>query len=178
MIDTPVDSLFLANRSPSDYLESNGEVSLRSSADESFRKVLLLAAASYFEHQVVRTILEYVVERTSDDPHIVELVRKKAIERQYHTYFDWRGNSANTFFGLFGSTFSDHMKALLKEDEEMRYAVRDFLELGNLRNQLVHQNFASFSLEKTVKEIYELYLSGIKFVDCLPAKLRDINPTV
>lgn len=173
MADSPVDALYNANRTLSDYLESAGEVSLQSSADESFRKILLLSAASYFEHRVTRIILEFVEERANSDALVLGLIRKKAIDRQYHTYFDWSGKNANSFFSLFGPAFAEHMKELIKTDEGLRGAIQAFLELGDLRNQLVHQNFASFSLEKTVKEIFELFESARSFIDCLPERLRD-----
>ena len=56
--------------------------------------------------------------------------------------------------------------------EEMQKSVRAFLELGNERNKLVHQNYATFSMEKTLEEIYELYKSASRFVDILPEALK------
>ena len=56
--------------------------------------------------------------------------------------------------------------------DELKQSIKAFLEIGNVRNQLVHQNFASFSLEKTAAEIYALYKCALYFVDLIPTRLR------
>ena len=57
----------------------------------------------------------------------------------------------------------------------MRLSVAAFLELGNERNRLVHQNYATFPMEKTLDEIYLLYRRALTFVDLLPTALRDAD---
>lgn len=46
------------------------------------------------------------------------------------------------------------------------------MELGRLRNELVHKNFAAFSVEKTPDEIYSLYLKANDFILYLSKKLN------
>ena len=48
------------------------------------------------------------------------------------------------------------MRAQVREDEKLATGVKAFLELGDIRNSLVHQEFGPFPLEKTVAEIYSL----------------------
>ena len=60
------------------------------------------------------------------------------------------------------------MVARVRESSDMQAAVRAFLELGNERNRLVHQNYATFAMEKTLDEVYELYRRSIAFVEALP----------
>lgn len=174
MKDSPVDAIYRDSSTLTELLAKSGEVSLSSSADDSYRKVMLLAAASYFEHHVIRIVLDFAAERSNADTQVLALVRAKAVERQYHTYFDWNKKNANKFFRLFGPRFSDHMQDVVKADEQLKAAISAFLELGSLRNQLVHQNFGSFSLDKTAEEIYELYKRASEFIDCLPIRLRDL----
>jgi hypothetical protein len=38
---------------------------------------------------------------------------------------------------------------------------------------LVHENFASFTLEKTADDIYAAYKNGLHFVDVMPRLLRE-----
>lgn len=59
----------------------------------------------------------------------------------------------------------------VKDDPQLQSSIRAFLELGNLRNQLVHENFAVFPLEKTSGEIYQLYQVALFFVEIFPNKL-------
>jgi hypothetical protein len=51
--------------------------------------------------------------------------------------------------------------------------VRAFLEVGSERNKLLHQDYATFPLEKTLEEIYAPYRSALDFVECLPLAFRD-----
>ena len=94
------------------------------------------------------------------------------------TWFDWEKKNANSFFGLFGVAFRDRMKAVVAEDNELESSIRSFLEVGRERNRLVHQDFASFSLEKTSEEIYALYSAAMKFVEWFPRAIRQFSKEV
>jgi len=65
------------------------------------------------------------------------------------------------------------MDVRVKRSEEMRSAVSAFLEVGNERNRLVHQDYVTFPMEKTLDEIYMLYRSALAFVEVVPGALRD-----
>jgi HEPN superfamily RiboL-PSP-like protein len=104
---------------------------------------------------------------------IENFVRNKAIARQYHSWFVWDGNNANHFFGLFGAEFRTSMVARVKDSPDLQSSIKAFLELGNERNRLVHQNYATFAMEKTLEEVYALYQSSRVFVDALPAVFKD-----
>lgn len=155
-----------------DHLETAGELSQMANVDAQFRKVLLLSAASLFEVQIRQMLIDYVSERAQGDARTIAFVKAKAIERQYHTYFKWDAKNANQFFGLFGPDLKDYMTLRLAADPSLETGVRSFLELGETRNQLVHRDFASFPLEKTVGEIYELYRAATVFVNTMPGCLR------
>lgn len=64
------------------------------------------------------------------------------------------------------------MELRVSESEPLRLAIKAFLELGNERNLLVHQDFATFPMEKTLEEVYSLYQTGFKFVEYLPVALN------
>ena len=156
-------------------LEQGAEISLRVAAGDHFRKVLLLAAASYFEHRVCDWVQEFVRERSGGSVLVTNFVRNKAIARQYHTWFTWEAKNANTFFALFGSEFRSEMSNRVKASGDLRAGVEAFLELGSERNKLIHQNYATFPLEKTLDEIYTLYRSALTFVEQIPGSLRDCD---
>jgi hypothetical protein len=171
MPSTVVDRLYREYRELLACLDAAGEPSLRSAAEETFTKSLLLAAASYFEYRVCGHIVQFVSEYSHSDM-VSNLVRTKAISRQYHTFFNWEGANANTFFSLFGTEFRSYMDRRVAADEYLRSAIRSFIELGGERNRLVHQDFGSYSLEKTAEEIYAAYTQGLLFVEALPDCLR------
>jgi hypothetical protein len=154
-----------------DYLETNKEISLKIVADDNLKKVLLLSAASYFEDEIKDIILSFVEKNSDDNLMIKSFVKNKAVERQYHTYFDWNAKNANKFFSLFGEEFKNRAEEDVKDNSDLKKPILAFLEIGNLRNELVHGNFAVFPIEKTVEEIYELYRSAHQFIDYLSSKL-------
>jgi hypothetical protein len=172
---TAVDKLYEEATTIIQVLEGSAEVSLQVAAGDNFRKALLLAAASYFEHLVCTCVLEFVRDRSSGSMLVQNFVRNKAIARQYHNWFNWEDNNANQFFALFGSEFRSQMSVLVKSSDALNAAVKAFLEIGSERNKLVHQDYATFSLEKTLEEIYALYLRALPFVEKLPNSLRECD---
>lgn len=172
---TPVDRLYEESSFVITAL-GDGEPSLVVAASDNFRKALVLAAASYFEHRISACVLDFVHERANGNGLVVGFVKNKAIARQYHTWFKWDEGNANQFFGLFGSSFKQMMIERIKASDDLRTSIRAFLEVGNERNKLVHQDFASFSLEKTMDEIYGLYKQALLFVDELGKYLRECEP--
>ncbi|MEA1909157.1 MAG: HEPN domain-containing protein [Euryarchaeota archaeon] len=154
-----------------DYLETNKEISLKIVADDNLKKVLLLSAASYFEDEIKDMILSFVEKNSDNNQMIKSFVRNKAVERQYHTYFEWNAKNVNKFFSFFGEEFKDRAKGDVEDNSDLKESIRAFLEIGNLRNELVHGNFAVFPIEKTVEEIYNLYRSAHRFIDYMSSKL-------
>lgn len=172
---TPVDRLYYESTAVITALGVN-EPSLAVAAADNFRKALVLAIASYFEHRICASVLEFAQECANGNGLIVGLIKNKAVSRQYHTWFKWDDSNANQFFGLFGNDFKLMMGESVKVSEELRVSIRAFLEIGNERNKLVHQDFASFSLEKTLDEIYFLYQRALFFVDGLGSNFRECKP--
>lgn len=155
------------------FLDNNGEISLRNTVEDNFRKSLLLCVASYFEKRLSDDITDFIHEVTGKNAAAVEFVKNKAIRFQYYTWFAWDARNANKFFSLFGEDFRKYMQSRIKEDQRLDDSVRAFLEIGEERNRLVHQDFGSFSLEKTTSEIYQLYETAEIFVEIIPSVLRE-----
>lgn len=167
-----IDTLYEENKKLLAYLREQQEITSISNVDSHFRKVLLLSAASYFESIIKNDIIVFVQNYTKSANLILEFIKNKAVERQYHTYFSWSSGNANSFFGLFGSDFREYMAKEIKASPELKDGIGAFMELGELRNFLVHQNFAIFPLEKTSEEIYQLYVKARLFVKMFPDKLK------
>jgi hypothetical protein len=153
-------------------LDRERETSMKVMIDSLFKKTLALAAASYFENEISKLLIDLPNIRAVDDVLISNLIKNKAIYRQYHTYFNWEGNNANQFFGYFGEEFKSKANEDVKKDDKLAKAIRDFLWLGNTRNQLAHLNFASFALDLTAAEIYEKYISASYFIEYVDTKMR------
>jgi hypothetical protein len=170
---TAIDRLFVESTEITKALQASSEMSLQIAASDNFRKALLLAAASYFEHRICNHVLEFVNLRSGGSVLISSFVRNKAIARQYHSWFEWEGKNANKFFALFGPDFRALMSKRINESESLKSSVAAFLEVGNERNKLVHQDYATFAFEKTLDEVYRLYKEALPFVELVPAALSE-----
>lgn len=175
MIDSIVDALYSDFENLIAYLESTGEISFKCLTDENFKKNLVLSSASYFETKLTTQLIDYFESKAPNSVEVKEFLANKALARQYHTFFDWNSNNANSFFGLFGNEFKKFMTDKIKSDETLKKSIADFIELGRERNRLVHQNFCGYSVEKTAKEIFELYISSKYFILGFPSYLNEYN---
>ena len=155
-----------------DFLEEKDEVSWSNVANENFRKVLLIAAASHFEQSMSDLVLNFAKQVTTENHPLTWLVHNKVVRRQYHTWFDWDARNANKFFSLFGTAFRDRMKKEVDNDTDLDSSIQAFIEIGQERNRLVHQDFGNFSLEKTSEEIHKLYVEATRFVAWFPEALK------
>ena len=163
-----IEAFYKAHQQIYDYLLAKGEPTFASETNDNFRRSLILAIASSFEHEIaeiMRTLPELYANSHS---YIGALIEKKVISRQYHTYFDWdKGANANSFFKMFGAEFAEFARAEVKADAELDKAVRDFLELGNARNRLVHLDYVTFDVDASPEDIIAKFRSAMKFIDFL-----------
>lgn len=168
----PVERLYEEGNAAKVYLTQQGEPSLAISVENSLRKSLVLASASYFETEITKHILEYTESNTIGSK-LSSFVSKKALSRQYHTFFQWDGKNVNSFLGLFGTGFKQRFSDKINQSTDLENSTKTFLELGNDRNRLVHQNFATYNLEKTSDEIKDSHLIAKAFVEEFNRALYD-----
>ena len=160
------------------YLQSNGQLLLQSRAQDAFSKTLIVAVASHFEVRLTQAIVDLYLETTGPIDVLAQFVKRQAIGRRFSQLFNWgdesrHGQNANGFYRLFGSSFAEYMIQRINRDKSLDDSVKAFLEIGNLRNQMVHEDFADFQLNKTVDEVYDLYRSATRFVSEFRAIIRE-----
>jgi len=146
---------------------------MQSFANENLRKVLLLSAASWFETRVSEAILRFSAVHSNSHPGIQSVIKRKVVDRQYHTYFDWKAKKPGPFYAMFGEECGGALKNAINASAGLKKALDDFIELGSLRNELVHENFASYIFDKTAAEVYALFQSAEQFVIFVETKLAD-----
>ncbi|WKZ62521.1 MAG: HEPN domain-containing protein [Saprospiraceae bacterium] len=154
-----------------DYLKNQQQLTFYNEAENNFRKTILLLAASYFEKEISETVIDFAKSHSSNDDLVVSIIKQKAVSRQYHTYFGWDKANANSFFSLFGEDFKNRMIQKVKADNKLDESIKAFLEIGNERNKMVHQNFAEIIIDKTAEEIYKLYQTALYFIDTMKTEL-------
>ena len=105
---------------------------------------------------------------------ITDFIDKQALERKYHSLFQWEASNANKFFSLFGEDMKKSLALEAKQDPPSS-AISDFLFLGATRNELVHENFAAFSLDVTADDIMRKFRNASTFVDWFRSKLEAVT---
>jgi RiboL-PSP-HEPN len=169
---TIVDQQYKSGYSLIEYLRNQKELTFSTEAENNFKKIILLSAASYFEKEISETVIDFASTHTNNNSQLVSFIRQKAVNRQYHTYFDWNtASNANSFFALFGEDFKKKMSQKVKDTKKLDSAIKAFLLLGQERNKVVHQNFAEITIEKTSNEIYQLYQDANIFIETLKEEL-------
>lgn len=138
-------------------------------------KALLLAAASEFETALTKAVLNFCQRRFSYNSIIPEIIDRKAISRQYHTWFNWDGRNANAFFSLFGKEFKEFASKAVSEDDALDKSIKEFLALGAERNLLVHKDFARYAVSSTADEIFARYKAAELFVERVSDLLEEFE---
>ena len=173
----------LLNKLIDDYKEikklllSQGQLSFQVEVDSHFRKTFLISCGSYHEHEVKNIVRDFF-KKTTTDERTLSFVLNKGVERQYHTYFVWDKNgkvpnNINNFLGLFGKMFKESVSKEIESSEVIKSKMKDFLELGNLRNLSVHGNFLEFNLEKTFDELALMNNNAVEFILFIKEKLNE-----
>ena len=168
-----VNQIFINYSKNYSILIDSEEISFANDYKSQSAKVALLACASYFEKRLTTEILNAL--NTKDCELTRSFILRKSLSRQYHTLFDWKNMSANNFFVLFGDDFKKHIKNKIKEDDVLDQSIKDFLMIGSLRNQLAHDNYATFRLNLTVEDIDKKFRSALNFVSSIQVIAREFK---
>ena len=155
------------------HLLAAKELTFAQDSEQMLQKNLPLAAASFLEDRVCALLLAFVDARTGNCLELRSLVEVKAVKRQYHSLFEWdQPNGVNKFLSLFGPAFKAAVAAEIANDADLKRSAKDFIEIGSLRNKIVHQNYATFVVDKSAAEIFALFEGAVHFVEFLAQKLK------
>ena len=155
------------------HLRSTGAISLLATVEPAFAKTLLVSAASYYEQRMTEILVGLYKSGDGRSTVLAEFVRSQAIGRRYAQLFNWSESNANSFFRSFGNDFRTYMVQKVRNDQKLDESIKAFLELGKFRNDLVHGNYADFSLNKTVDEVFCLYQKAGRFVEGFADNIRE-----
>lgn len=138
-----------------EIISASNDISATSVYGEHSAKVLLLAGASYFERQIISSIEAWI---NAETPSVAarHFVRHQAVEKKFFSLFDFSANSKNAkaFLSKFGPDYYKWAQ------EDMKLAAIDenvqetFIRFCRLRNSLVHSNYATYNIDKTMEEIW------------------------
>jgi hypothetical protein len=127
-------------------------------------KSFLLSCASFYEDEITR-IARAVLDSGRHSAGVRSWLHSVAVEGQFYKWFDFRSaKNTNPFLGRFGNDFKEGVRNLLQEKDSRRKAESDFLELCQKRNECVHRNYAAYSLELTLGELYDKHRSAMSYI--------------
>lgn len=173
-----IDKFYADHIALGEFLLQSKELSFAVEEGNNFRRSLVLAVASFFEHEICEIIRQMPALHAGGNALLTSLIEAKAISRQYHTYFDWDNMSANKFFGSFGDGCRAAFQAKTKADANFKASVMAFLELGQTRNRLVHRNYVQFDVDKTAEDIYAQFKLALDFLEYIRTTLLPSESSV
>lgn len=130
--------------------------SFKQEHERMFAKLFVVMCANFFELYT----LEFLPNLLSDKEITRNFLSRQALNRKYHTLFTWgkkdkedkyKKGSINSFLSLFGDEFKQDIEKKIGGDVYLTDAyskINSFLQLGTLRNTLVHEGFD----EEIIKE--------------------------
>ena len=148
------------------------EPSLMERVEEAFTKYIVISAGSDCEKQITDILENLYKEMCGDGCVLFNFAKQKAIDKQYHTLFDWKDTEkgVNTFFSSFGREgYGKYMKEKIGADPLLKESASAFVELGHLRNEMAHTNFVRM---KTPDEVHDLYKKALHFLRQFPIEIR------
>jgi hypothetical protein len=168
-----IERIYLEITSIKEVVSRNGSPSDIIAFETIAAKSLLLAAASYFEKAILDLIKNHA-GNMSNSKAIVSFIDRQALNRKYHMLFDWESNNINKFIRLFGSNFNDFMTPKLTE-ENVKNAVKEFMFIGQTRNDLAHNNFSEYSMQLTLEDIKTKYDVAFPLMAFLADSLKEFE---
>lgn len=142
-------------------LTTNVELaSLYSGYNNLFTKSFVIACSNSFEKKWLDFLPNFL---SGHNPLTKSFIRTQAVDRKFHTMFDWKNKSAGPFYGAFGENFKKFIAKKIKADGTLKSQQDAFLELGQLRNLIVHEGIHTYSLQRDIKSIYELFKDSLKY---------------
>ena len=130
--------------------------------NRSYHKHLIIAAASGLEDEVKKLVPDIFSRLGRQE--FAAFVSKRVMARGYHQLFQWEDRSAKGFFTSFGDGSVAAFKNAMSADVAFKAQHDAFMKLGDLRNTVVHNDYASALVEITPDEVMEAFDLALVFV--------------
>ncbi len=154
-----------------EQLLANSNIADLQEVQRIFVKYIILASSSFFEEAIKEEIRKFVATVSNQNSAIIKFFEDRLLARNYHSIIDWKDTSKlQTFCKFFGVKIESY--TIMFQDLDLNLHFKDFLEIGILRNTLVHNNLIQQNIELTLSEAYAKYESAKKFVDTIPQMLQ------
>jgi hypothetical protein len=129
-------------------------------------KISILTVSTAIEQRLMILLKELLNPLKREETSI--FIYKQALERKFHTLFNFKENHLNYFFGLFGIPMKEFLKKKAELDEEFKKSTSSIMTLLSKRNLLAHEIFYLTSIDLTMTEVLELSESAEIFFSKFP----------
>jgi hypothetical protein len=145
---------------------ASGDVSTISAFGQHSAKSLLLVGASYFERVIIDAIAEHL-NKTTSDVAVQHFTFHQAVHRKFFALFDFSADTKNIngFLSKFGPDYNKWAKDNLKAASIENDIQVAFLDFCRLRNSLVHNNYATYDINKTLDDVREHFDRALRLVN-------------
>jgi hypothetical protein len=142
---------------------ASADVSAIAAYGEHSAKTLLLAGASYFERKVLSAVQTYL-DKSTQSSVLRHFVYHQAVDRKFFSLFDFSAKAKNIspFLGKFGQGFSTWAEKDMPKKGVDKESQLTFVNFCRLRNSLVHGNYATFAINKTLAEVRSAFDEAAK----------------
>ncbi|MCM1960053.1 MULTISPECIES: HEPN domain-containing protein [Acinetobacter] len=125
-----------------------------------YTKSFVIACSNSFEKKWLDFLPNFL---SGNNPLTKSFIKTQAVDRKFHTMFDWKNKSAGPFYGAFGESFKKYIADQIKSDSNLKLKQDAFLELGQLRNLIVHEGIHNYSLQREIQSIYKLFEDSLEY---------------
>lgn len=136
------------------------DISNLADLDAQFRKLAVLSCASYLENDLMEALKQFFFDV---GPEVGEFVRRGALERKFHTLFNWDKPLPDSFFKSWGTDCERRYRSRLEVDMGCEGIMKSFMVLVAARNLLVHENLAERTSDLTFDEVREHFGRAYRF---------------
>lgn len=158
-------------------VNASKDVSAISGFGEHSSKTLLLAGASYFERRIISSIGDHI-NAVTESRVLRHFTFHQAVERKFFSLFDFNGGpkNINAFFKKFGPEYSKWAKTDVAARKDIDQLA--FLNFCSLRNSLVHNNYATYSINKTLDEVWGEFRKAEMLVSWIENSFSRFNKVI
>jgi len=160
-------------------VDASGDVSAIASYNVNSAKILLLTGASYFERSIVAAIEDHL-NTVTPSLTIRHFTFHQSVDRKFFSLFDFSASNKNIsgFLSKFGPDFSEWAKEDMRAQGIDADTQAAFLAFCRLRNNLVHNNFATYNIDKTLADVRADFDKALKLVSWVENCLRRFHEAV
>ena len=137
-----------------------------------FAKAMILAAGNWLERRTLHALADFTAS-SSNKQTLVFFVRAGAIDRKFHTLFNWKSGTVNYFLGKFGKDFKEKVLEASGENDNVQRASHDFMNLVAERNKLAHSSQIGDEAQFTASDVRTMFYNAAGWVSWIGRFLVD-----